>query len=78
MNDKIDKMEVQNSNFNKLIMLNLPPIQSRYIAYQLAEINIDNFELEYKENELKIYTTDFVYKVDISKIDIPIHKIEII
>jgi hypothetical protein len=73
-----DKIELQNSNFNKLIYLNLPPIQSRYIAYQLAEINIDKFELEYKENELKIYTTDCVYKVDISKIDIPIHKIEII
>lgn len=69
------KIEVQNDNFSKLISLNLPPIQSRFIAYELAEININYFNAEYKDSILKITTENEVYNIEINVIDIPTNSI---
>lgn len=68
MNDKID---IQNANFQKLILLNLPPIQCRFIAYKLAEMNVEEFTTEYKDYILKIITKNTTYEVEINFIDIP-------
>jgi hypothetical protein len=65
------KIEIQNANFTKLISLNLPPIQSRFIAYKLAELDINDFELDYKDSILKIITPKEIYEVEINFIDIP-------
>lgn len=62
---------IQNNNFNQLISLNLPPIQCRFIAYKLAELNIDNFTTEYKDSILKIVSNNDTYEVEINFIDIP-------
>lgn len=69
------KTEVQNDNFTKLISLNLPPIQSRFIAYELAENDIDYFNAEYKDSILKITTENEVYNIEINIIDIPTNSI---
>lgn len=69
------KIEVQNDNFNKLISLNLPPIQSRFIAYELAENEVNNFNAEYKDSILKITTENEVYNIEINIIDIPTNSI---
>lgn len=74
----MDKIQMQNDNFNKLISLNLPPIQSRFIAYQLAEKSISDFTVEIANSTLKIYSNNKTYKVEISEIDLPIHKLETI
>lgn len=65
------KITIQNNNFNQLISLNLPPIQSRFIAYKLAELNIDNFTTEYTDSILKIVSNNDTYEVEINFIDIP-------
>lgn len=65
------KIEVQNDYFDKLISLNLPPIQSRFIAFQFSQKCIENFELEYSNEVLKIVTDKQVYSIEINKIDIP-------
>ena len=65
------KIIMQNDNFKQLISLNLPPIQCRFIAYKLAELNIDNFTTEYKDSILKIVSNNDTYEVEINFIDIP-------
>lgn len=65
------KIDIQNNNFTKLISLNLPPIQSRFIAFKLVELDINNFQLEYKDSILKIITDKEIYEVEINFIDIP-------
>lgn len=65
------KTTIQNANFNQLISLNLPPIQCRFIAYKLAELNVDNFTTEYKDSILKIVSNNDTYEVEINFIDIP-------
>jgi hypothetical protein len=69
------KIEVQNDNFSKLISLNLPPIQSRFIAYELAENNVFSFDAEYNDSILKITTENEVYNIEINIIDIPTNSI---
>lgn len=69
------KTEVQNDNFTKLISLNLPPIQSRFIAYELAENDVDYFNAEFKDSILKITTENEVYNIEINVIDIPTNSI---
>jgi hypothetical protein len=68
MNNKID---IQNANFKKLILLNLPPIQCRFIAYKLAEMDVKEFTTEYKDSILKIITDSSNYEIEINSIDIP-------
>jgi hypothetical protein len=74
----IDKKEIQEANFNKLILLNLPPIQTRFIAYQLAEKNIFNFTTEVNDKYLNIYAEESNYKIEILEIDIPANMLEAI
>ena len=74
----MDKIELQNNNFNKLILLNLPPIQSRFIAYQLADIEVSEFTTELQDKTLKIHSNNKTYKVEIIEIDIPINLLETI
>lgn len=73
-----DKKEIQEANFKKLISLNLPPIQTRFIAYQLAEKNIFNFTTEVVDNYLNIYSDESNYKIEILEIDIPANMLETI
>jgi len=74
----MDKIEVQNNNFSKLILLNLPPIQSRYIAYQLADLEVSEFTIEVQGQTIKIFADESTYQVQISDIDIPINVLETI
>jgi hypothetical protein len=72
----MDKIELQNNNFNQLILLNLPPIQTRFIAYQLAENGVCKFTTEIEGKTLKIYSENKKYKVELEDIDIPINLLE--
>jgi hypothetical protein len=73
-----DKKQLQEDNFNKLILLNLPPIQTRFIAFQLAEKNISNFTTKIENQYLEIYTENSKYKIEILEIDIPANMLEAI
>jgi hypothetical protein len=69
-----DKKQLQEDNFKKLILLNLPPIQTRHIAYQLAEKSIVDFTTKIDEKILTIQENEnTMYKVEILDIDIPIN-----
>jgi len=72
------KLEMQDSNFYKLISLNLPHIQARHIAMQLAEKSILNFKTELKNSILKIYSDKGNFKIELLEIDIPVNKLETI
>lgn len=70
------KLQVQNNFFNQFNSINLPEVQSRYIAYRLAELG----ETEIKEVDIThecliISTTKNRYKVSLLNIDLPINSI---
>lgn len=73
-----DKKQLQEDNFNKLILLNLPPIQTRFIAFQLAEKNIFNFTTKIENQYLEISTENLKFKIEILEIDIPVNMLEAI
>lgn len=71
-----NKLQVQNDFFNQFNSINLPEVQSRYIAYRLAELG----ETEIKEVDITpecliVSTTENKYKVPLFNIDLPINSI---
>jgi len=70
------KLQVQNDFFKRFNSINLPEVQSRYIAYKLAELG----ETEIKEVDVRtecliVSTTKNTYKVSLLNIDLPINSI---
>lgn len=71
-----NKLQVQNDFFNQFNSINLPEVQSRYVAYRLAELG----ETEIKEVDvmtecLIVTTAKNKYKVSLLNIDLPINSI---
>ncbi len=72
------KEEIQEHNFSELSNFGINHIQSRYVAFKLAEIEgIINVIEEINHNEFKILCTKGTFLVTLPNIPIPDAKIEL-
>ena len=72
------KEEIQEHNFNQLIDFGINHIQSRYVAFKLADIeSILNHIVEIDNNEYKMLCNKGTFLVTLPNIPIPDAKIEL-